>query len=126
MSVPNEMKYTESHEWVKEDGNLALVGITDFAQGELGELVFCDLPAIGKSVKKGDTLCVVESTKAASDVYAPISGKVVAVNDGVSADPALVNRAPFSDGWLVKLEPSSKGEVAELLSAQQYQEKIGG
>lgn len=125
MEIPAELKFTESHEWVRSQGEQAIVGITEFAQSELGELVFCELPAIGKTVSRGETLCVVESTKAASDVYAPISGKVVAVNDSVVGDPSLVNSQPYAAGWLVKLEPTNSSELSELLEPQQYRERIG-
>jgi glycine cleavage system H protein len=126
MKVPDGLKYTKEHEWVKVEGNTAVIGITEFAQAELGELVFVDLPATGKKVTQSGTLCVVESTKAASDVYAPISGSVVEVNSELSNDPALVNKDPFGAGWLVKLDGTSKEELGKLLDAKQYAELIAG
>jgi len=126
MTLPAELKYTKDHEWIRIDGDLAVVGITEFAQSELGEIVFCDLPAKGKSVKPGEALCVVESTKAASDVYAPISGKVAEANAALSDTPALINSDPYTNGWMVKLEDFDSAAVAGLMSAEQYQSLIAG
>lgn len=126
MSFPEKYKYTKDHEWIVVDnGKTCTVGITSFAQSELGELVFVELPAIGKSISKGDTLCVVESTKAASDVYAPVSGKVVAVNDKLSSEPALVNSDPHAQGWLVKLEIADLKDMDSLMDATEYSKRIG-
>ena len=126
MTLPNDLKYTKDHEWIRVEGNLAVVGITEFAQGELGEIVFCDLPAKGKQVKGGDTLCVVESTKAASDVYAPISGKVSEANAALADTPSLINSDPYSKGWMAKLEGFDSGAVAGLMNAEQYQKLLSG
>lgn len=126
MNIPENLKYTKDHEWIKIEGNTATVGITEFAQSELGELVFVDLPAAGKAVKSHATMCVVESTKAASDVYAPLSGSVKAVNAALADNPSLVNSKPYEDGWMVKLENLNQAEVAELLSAAQYRELLSG
>ena len=124
MSLPKNYKYTKDHEWVLLEGNSATVGITEFAQSELGELVFIDLPSAGKAVKQGDTFCVVESTKAASDVYAPISGTVQSANQSLSDQPTLINSAPYTDGWIAKLSAVSEAEVAGLLSPEQYEELL--
>jgi glycine cleavage system H protein len=125
MEYPNDRKYTKDHEWVMIEGDTAVVGITQFAQSELGDLVFVDLPPPGKNVKQKDTLCVVESTKAASDVYAPIGGTVLSVNDTVKEKPETVNSAPHKDGWLVKLAKIDAGEVSSLLSAEEYKKLVG-
>lgn len=125
MSVPNELKYTKDHEWVLVKGDVAVVGITEFAQSELGEIVFADLPSVGKTVTKGQSFCVLESTKAASDVYAPISGTVKEVNTALSDDPTKVNSAPYADGWLAKLEKFSAAELSSLMTADQYKAHIG-
>lgn len=125
MSVPNELKYTKDHEWVLVKGDVAVVGITEFAQSELGEIVFADLPSIGKTVTQGQSFCVLESTKAASDVYAPISGTVKEVNSALSDDPTKVNSAPYTDGWLAKLEKFSSAELSGLMTADQYKAHIG-
>lgn len=125
MEFPSDLKYTKDHEWVRLEGDVAVVGITEFAQSELGDLVFVDLPSAGKSVAQHGTLCVVESTKAASDVYSPLGGTVAAVNDGLGADPGLINRTPYTDGWIAKLSGVSKTEVDGLLSADEYKKLLG-
>jgi glycine cleavage system H protein len=113
-------KYTKDHEWLRIDGDVATVGITDHAQHALGDVVFVDLPAIGKTVKQGQEAATVESVKAASEVYAPVSGEVVAVNTALPDNPALVNSAPEGDGWFLQLRLSAPAEVDSLLSAEDY------
>lgn len=125
MKIPSDRKYTKDHEWVKVEGGLATIGITEFAQGELGELVFVDIPAAGKSFKQGDALCVVESTKAASDVYAPIGGTVKEGNAALQDAPQTVNTDPYEGGWLVKLSGFSEGELGGLMDAAQYEAHLG-
>jgi glycine cleavage system H protein len=122
MNVPDDLRYASSHEWLRSDGT---VGITDHAQHELTDVVFVDLPSVGKEVKAGEVACVVESVKAASDIYAPVSGKVVAVNTAVSANPALVNTDPYGDGWLFKVEMTNASERDALKDAAAYQEQVG-
>ena len=123
-NIPNELKYTKSHEWVKVDGDVATVGITEHAQSLLGDLVYVELPEVGDEFSAGDDACVVESVKAASDVYAPIDGEVVEVNDGVVDDPAQVNSEPYNDGWLFKLKISNSSQLASLMSATDYSSAI--
>ena len=125
MEFPSELKYTKEHEWVRVEGDVAVVGITEFAQSELGDLVFVDLPAVGKAVTQHGTMCVVESTKAASDVYSPLSGTVKEVNESLKDDPGLINNTPYTDGWIVKLSAFSAAEVAALLSADDYKKLLG-
>jgi glycine cleavage system H protein len=125
MEFPNECKYTKDHEWVRVEGDTVIVGITEFAQSELGDLVFVDLPAVGKTVATHGTLCVVESTKAASDVYSPVAGTVAERNDALADDPGLINRTPYSDGWIVKLSGVSEAELAGLMSAEDYKKLLG-
>lgn len=117
----NDLKFTSTHEWLKEEQNEVVIGITDHAQQLLGDMVFVELPEIGDTVNAGDELGVVESVKAASDFYAPISGVVTAVNTAVIENPAIVNNEPYTSGWLVKLKPSHPSEIQNLLSAEQYQ-----
>lgn len=124
MSVPAELKYTKDHEWVRIEGSSATIGITEFAQSELGEIVFCELPSIGKEVKQGETICVLESTKAASDVYAPVSGKVSEVNTALSDDPTKINSASYAAGWLVKLSGVDTSEFSGLMDAAAYTKHI--
>lgn len=121
MEFPEGLRYTKDHEWVRLSGDGAVVGITAFAQDELGEIVFVDPPALGASLKQKGVLCVVESTKAASDVYAPISGTVVETNPRLAQEPSLINSDPYGEGWLVKLSGVNESEVAALLSAADYQ-----
>lgn len=124
MSIPTDLKYTDSHEWAKvsSDGTVT-VGITDHAQDRLGDLVFVENPPIGKSVRKGDECGVVESVKAASDIYAPISGEVVAVNDALSGSPELINEDAYA-AWMFKLKPSNPAELDSLLEAAAYEKLI--
>jgi glycine cleavage system H protein len=118
--LPGDLKYTSDHEWLRreDDGNVT-IGITDHAQSALGDLVYVELPEVNQEVEAGSDMAVVESVKAASDVYAPISGTVVAVNDALSDDPEAINNDPYGDGWIVRLEPS--GDEEELLSPDAYQ-----
>lgn len=125
MDFPNDLKYTKDHEWVRNEGNRVTVGITEFAQSELGEIVFVELPSIGRELKAGETLCVVESTKAASDVYAPVSGKVVEVNTKLQDSPDLVNSNPYGDGWMVKFEAVNESEIAGLMDSAAYSSTVG-
>jgi glycine cleavage system H protein len=118
--VPADLKYTDQHEWLKLDGDIATIGITDYAQGSLGDLVFVELPAKGKIVKTGDAFVVVESVKAASDVYAPISGEVIEVNETLTKSPELVNSAPYAGGWICKIRATNSAELAALLDATSY------
>lgn len=124
-SVPEDLRYSKEHEWVRVDGDVATIGITHFAQDQLGDVVFVELPAAGSRVQQFATLGVVESVKAASDLYAPVSGEVVERNLKVIESPEFVNKAPYEDGWLVKVRLADKGEVGKLLSASDYRAHIG-
>ncbi len=115
-----ELKFTKDHEWVRLDGDGAVIGITDHAQTALGDVVFVDLPEIGREVAAGEAIAVVESVKAASDVYAPIAGRIVEVNSALGEDPGLVNRAPTGEGWFFRIEPRDTAEVAALLDEAAY------
>lgn len=117
--------FTEDHEWISVEGGVATVGITIHAQEQLGDLVFVDLPEVGRTVSKGEGIVVVESVKAASDVYAPVDGEVVEVNDAVSSDPALINQAAESEGWLFKLKLSDEGQLSGLLDKAGYDKLVG-
>lgn len=119
-----QLRYTKTHEWLKQQDELVLVGITDHAQQLLGDLVFVELPEIGESFNAGDELGVVESVKAAADFYSPVSGMVMEVNQHVSEDPSLVNTDPYEGGWLVKIKPSNPEELNSLLSKDDYEKEI--
>lgn len=127
VSTPPDLKYTESHEWLRleSDGSYT-IGITQHAQDELGELVYVELPDVGRKLAREEACCVVESTKAASDVYAPIGGEVLAVNETLRDAPQTVNEKPFSDGWLFRLKPDNADDVKSLLSAADYTKAIEG
>jgi glycine cleavage system H protein len=122
---PEELSYTESHEWTRVEDNVVTVGLTDHAQSELGDMVYLELPPAGTEVTAGGEFGVVESVKAASDLYAPLSGKIVEVNQAASDDPALVNRDCYGEGWLVKIELKDPSELENLKTAAEYQEFIG-
>lgn len=126
MTYDPKVKYQKSHEWARKEGNLFVVGISDYAQDSLGDVVFVELPEVGKTLQKGDVFGVVESVKAASDVYAPVSGTVVEVNSKLKEDPSLVNTDPFGRGWFVKIEASAPEEYEELLSAGGYEAFVKG
>ena len=121
-NVPANLKYTDQHEWLNIEGDVATIGITDYAQSSLGDLVFVELPEVGKQVKAGDSFVVVESVKAASEVYAPISGEVVEVNDALGAAPELINQNPYEGGWICKIKASDTSELSKLLEPAKYQE----
>jgi glycine cleavage system H protein len=116
----SDLRYTKEHEWVRVDGDLATVGISDHAQGQLGDLVFVELPETGRTVGAGDNLAVVESVKAASDVYAPVSGEVIETNSALEDDPSLVNRSAEAEGWFCKLRISAPSELTKLMDATAY------
>lgn len=125
MSVPDDLRYSKEHEWVRLDGDVATIGITHFAQDQLGDVVFVELPGPGSTVRQFASLGVIESVKAASDVYAPVSGEVVERNVKVIESPELVNSSPFEDGWLVKVKLADKAELTKLLSPGDYRSHIG-
>jgi len=121
--IPSELRYTKSHEWVRrmEDGHFE-VGITDHAQDQLGDMVFVELPEVGSTLGAGDECAVVESVKAASDVYSPVNGEIVETNTDLEENPELVNQSPYADGWLFRLRPDEEDDWDELLDAEAYQE----
>lgn len=124
--VPDNLRYAKSHEWVRLEGGVAVIGITDHAQHELTDIVFAEAPAVGRVVKAGEACAVVESVKTASDIYAPIGGEVVAANAELAANPALVNTDAFGAGWFFKLKPANAAELEALLTPAAYRAQIGG
>jgi glycine cleavage system H protein len=124
MEFPEGLKYSKEHEWVRSEGNRVVVGITDFAQDELGDVVFVELPEVGTVVEAGGTFGVIESVKAVSDLYAPVSGTIVEVNPQLADHPELVNESPYGEGWMIVIEASNPDELQQLLSAEAYQTHI--
>jgi glycine cleavage system H protein len=125
MKIPREMRYTKEHEWVLVDDGVAIVGVTDFAQSELGDIVYVELPSVGTRVSAMETLGNVESVKSVSDLYSPVSGVVADINTRLADEPELVNSDPYGEGWMVRIEPSDPAEVDQLLSADEYSDYIG-
>lgn len=121
LKTPAGLKYTKEHEWIKVEGNVGLVGITDFAQDQLGDVVFVELPAVGRVLKQHEQFGVVESVKTVSDLYSPVSGKVIAVNTDLESAPELVNQGPYDKGWMLKIELSNPAELDGLLDAAAYE-----
>ncbi len=124
MNIPADLKYTKDHEWVKVDGNTAVVGITDYAQGELGDIVFVELPKVGDEVAQHQAFGTIEAVKAVSDMYAPVSGKVVEINGALDDDPMIVNRDPYGDGWMIKVEMADEGQLGDLLDSSAYGKQL--
>jgi glycine cleavage system H protein len=125
-NVPADLKYAKSHEWVRVENGVATVGITDHAQHELTDIVFAEVPAVGRKLSAGEACAVVESVKTASDIYAPVAGEVVASNDAITKDPALINSDPYGNGWFFKVKLASPDDLGRLLDASAYTQQIGG
>jgi len=125
MSVPAELKYTAEHEWVRVEGDEIVVGVTDFAQGELGDVVFIEIETEGETLSKGETFGTIEAVKTVSDLYMPVDGEVVQVNPALEDAPELVNSEPFEGGWMIKVKPSNPSQLDELMPAAEYETLIG-
>ena len=125
MAVPSELKYSKEHEWIKVEGNTVTIGITEYAQSELGDIVFVELQEVDDDIQEGDTFGSVESVKTVSELYAPVTGKVVEANEELEDSPEFVNESPYEKAWMVKVEVSDLDQLNELLSAEQYSEMIG-
>jgi glycine cleavage system H protein len=126
-NIPQDLQYTEEHEYIKrtDDDNVVIVGITDYAQGELGDVVFVELPKAGDSFDRSEVFGTIEAVKAVSELFAPLGGEIVEVNDALDADPALVNRDPYGEGWMIKLRLSNPSELDEVMDAATYESHIG-
>ncbi|MBP8790046.1 MAG: glycine cleavage system protein GcvH [Breznakibacter sp.] len=125
MNIPENLKYTKDHEWVTVSGNIATVGVTDFAQGELGDIVFVEIETEGEDLEKEEVFGTIEAVKTVSDLFMPLSGKIIEVNPELESTPELVNKEPYGEGWMIKIEISNPAELEELLDAKQYAELIG-
>ena len=126
MSIPSDLKYTKDHEWVKIEGDTAIVGITDFAQGELGDIVYVDVDTLDDTVEKDEVFGSVEAVKTVSDLFMPLSGEVIEFNEELEDEPELVNKDPYGKGWMIKISFTDNSQIEDLLDAQAYQELIGG
>lgn len=124
MEFPEDLKYTREHEWVLVEGKVATIGITDYAQEQLGDVVFVELPAVGDKVTKDEAMGVVESVKAVSDIYAPVSGKVLEVNDDLPDSPEMINEDAYGDGWMVKIEISDPTDLDDLMNGEAYEQYV--
>ena len=125
MEFPKDLKYTKDHEWIRVDGDTGVIGITEYAQGELGDVVFVELPGVGASLQQGKQFGTIEAVKTVSDLFAPVSGEVVAVNDTLKDSPETVNKEPYGNGWMVKVRIGNKSELDSLLGYEKYQEMVG-
>jgi glycine cleavage system H protein len=123
--VPDDLLYTDKHEWLRVEGDVAAVGITDYAQTQLGDIVYIELPAAGKKVKQLEAFGTIEAVKAVSDMYSPVSGEIVEVNEGLTADPSPIKASPYGEGWIIKIKLDDTGELDNLLKAEKYREIIG-
>jgi glycine cleavage system H protein len=124
MNIPENLKYTKDHEWIKSEGNIAIIGVTDYAQGELGDIVFIEIETEGEELKKEEVFGTIEAVKTVSDLFMPVSGTVEEVNASLEEAPEKVNKDPYGDGWLIKINLSDPSELDDLLDAQQYKELI--
>ncbi len=125
MNIPSELKYTKDHEWVRIEGDVATIGITDFAQGELGDIVFVDVDTEGETLDKEEVFGSVEAVKTVSDLFLPLSGEITEFNENLADAPEVVNSDPYGEGWMIKIKVSNMDEVSELLSAEQYEDLVG-
>jgi glycine cleavage system H protein len=125
MNIPKDLYYTKEHEWAKVDGDVATIGITEYAQGELGDIVFVEMPGVGDNAKQMEPCANIEAVKAVSDMYAPVSGEIMEVNAELDSNPQLINRDPYGEGWIVKIKMSDKGELDNLMPAGEYEKLVG-
>ncbi len=126
MNIPHELKYTKDHEWVKIDGNVATIGVTDFAQGELGDIVYVEVETVGETMEREEVFGTVEAVKTVSDLFLPLAGEIIEFNESLEDAPEKVNTDPYGDGWMVKIKISDEDEIAGLMSPEDYKDFIGG
>lgn len=125
MNIPSELKYTKDHEWIKIDGDVAIVGITDFAQGELGDIVYVEVETLDETMDREEVFGTVEAVKTVSDLFLPLSGEIIAFNESLEEEPEKVNTDPYGDGWMIKIKFSEEAEIEDLLSDKDYKELVG-
>jgi glycine cleavage system H protein len=126
MNIPQDVKYTSEHEWIRIDGDIAYVGITDYAQEQLGDIVFVDIPTVGENLEAGDTFGTIEVVKTISDLFLPIAGEVLEQNEALEENPELVNKDPYGEGWIIKIKPVDAADTANLLDAEGYKALVNG
>lgn len=124
MKIPENLKFTREHEWVRIEGEMAVIGITDFAQGELGDVVFVEIETEGETLEKGEIFGTVEAVKTVSDLFMPVTGEVVEINEALAARPELVNQDPYGEGWMIRIKVAEEGDVAELLTPEEYRQMV--
>ena len=125
MNIPENLKYTKDHEWVRADGSTGYIGITDYAQGELGDIIYLDVTTVGETLAKGDTFGTIEAVKTVSDCFIPVSGKIAEFNNAINDNPAIVNKDPYGDGWIIKIEITNPAELDTLITADEYKKLVG-
>ncbi len=125
MNIPSNLKYTKEHEWIKVEGDIAVIGVTEFAQGELGDIVFVEVETVGETLEQGETFGTIEAVKTVSDLYLPVSGEVAEFNEALNGTPELINKDPYGDGWIIKLKISDPAQLDQLLGAEAYAAEIG-
>ncbi|MCX7861757.1 MAG: glycine cleavage system protein GcvH [Bacteroidales bacterium] len=125
MNIPANLRYTEDHEWIRKEGNIAFVGVTDYAQSELGDVVFVEIETVGETLQKGEAFGTIEAVKTVSDSYMPVSGTIIEKNEKLDAQPDLINKDPYGEGWMIKIEMTNPSEYDELLTPEQYKAHIG-
>lgn len=126
MNFPQNLKYTNEHEWIRVEGDIAYVGITDYAQEQLGDIVFVDIPAVGETLEAGETFGTIEVVKTISDLFLPVAGELLEQNEALEENPELVNKDPYGEGWLIKMKPANVKDIEDLLDAEAYKEVING
>lgn len=125
MNIPGNLKYTKDHEWIKLDGETAFVGVTDFAQGELGDIVFIEVETVGENLDKEETFGTIEAVKTVSDMFMPVGGEIIGFNELLAEKPEIVNQDPYGDGWIIKIKVTDPAEIDDLLDAEQYKDLVG-
>lgn len=125
MNIPENLKYTKDHEWIRVEGSAAYVGVSDYAQGELGDIIYVDVTTIGENLNQGDTFGTIEAVKTVSDCFAPVSGKILEFNSAINDNPAIVNQDPYGAGWIIKMELTNPAELNDLVSAGEYKKLVG-
>ena len=125
MNIPSNLKYTKDHEWIRAEGEFAFVGVTDYAQGELGDIVFIEVETIGETIEKEESFGTIEAVKTVSDMFMPVSGEVLEFNTALEANPELINKDPYGEGWIVKIKITNAAEINELIEAAKYKELVG-